>query len=86
MIAAEDDIVTCEDGHPLYRVRQTIPLHGARLRAADFERLDDQAQEPRFAEVVVKTCPHCGAPWLRGASFVQINVAGEWRPRKEQHG
>ncbi|MEQ8394999.1 hypothetical protein [Thalassobaculum sp.] len=57
-------IVTCENGHPLYRVAVDIyAVPDSCPRSDDLERIDPEAQEP-VKHLMIRPCPHCKAPWL----------------------
>jgi hypothetical protein len=56
------DIVKCEDGHPLYKLRSDIES-GAIIRSSMFEAIGD-AQPPQ-AEAAIKNCHICGKPWIK---------------------
>jgi hypothetical protein len=58
-------IVTCPDGHALYRATAPswVAMVGETPKSERFERIDAAAAEPvRFA--MIRTCPHCRKPWL----------------------
>lgn len=82
LMAFKGDIVTCEKGHQLYKVKQNV-LPGEPIKAKHLQRLTKDAQFPRN-NVAIKTECHCGAPWMRqkpDSQAAQVHFAdGEWRP------
>jgi hypothetical protein len=64
-----DDIVTCERGHPLYRITRPLDLSmGPPLVSAAFERISPRAEEPVRLTRIKGRCS-CGAQWLSAAGL-----------------
>lgn len=83
MIAHEDDIVTCERGHPLYRITRDVQA-GSVIRSDQFEALHPRAQEPRPLAVIWPCCPMCGTRWMAVIGlhgYRHIHFEDGWRPR-----
>lgn len=55
-LASPGDVVTCSEGHPVYRVMEPIRM-GERPRSSWFKRLDND-QPPAMG--VAPRCPKCG--------------------------
>lgn len=67
------DIVTCENGHELYKIIRDID-YGETMKADQFLPLGDDVQKPENG-VQFEPCK-CGAPWYRPA---QIHFKDGWR-------
>ena len=83
MIAREDDIVTCERGHPLYRITRDVP-HGAQMTASQFEAIHPRAQQPAPLVRIWANCPMCGTRWMAVGGIYgrrHIHFEDGWRPR-----
>lgn len=81
--AVEDDIITCERGHPLYRLVSDV-FKGAPLRAVEVERLDPRVEIPMRRSIIRGVC-HCGARWIGAPRDGEIGVnrihfEEGWRP------
>jgi len=80
LIAQPDDIVTCERGHPLYRITETI-YRTSIFRAKQFERINPRAQEP-IKYYAIRPC-YCGAIWYRSLGLNigrRVHFEEGWRP------
>lgn len=83
MIAHEDDIVTCERGHPLYRITRGFSV-GMLVRSDNFESINPRVAAPAPFSPIKKTCPRCGRPWViesRAGRIGHIHFEDGWRPR-----
>lgn len=83
VIARPGDLVTCPEGHVLYRVRNVLLRHSA-IRAADFKSAHPKMPEPRADKRDnMQPCADCGAVWWRfghdGVRF-QMHFSDGWRP------
>ena len=67
MPAKEGEIITCSNGHPLYRLRYDI-YSGEPMRASSLETVDERLPTPQFGSVV-PDCPECGAPVLQSGEL-----------------
>lgn len=82
VIAQPDDIVTCERGHPLYRITAPV-LDIFAPPSAAFEPIDPRAERPIKYTMIRGTC-HCGADWFRGRprhKLNQLHLEGGWSPQ-----
>lgn len=81
-IANVDDIVTCDRGHPLYRIAEPI-FNTWDLRPAQFESISPRATPPKEGTIIDCTC-RCGADWYLGRPMYwgtpQVHFEEGWRP------
>lgn len=83
IIARPDDIITCEKGHPLYRMVRDLSFPGA-LKVEDVEQISPRAPSPTEGRKVNPRCS-CGAYWFHwmpigmGQRCVQIHFEEGWR-------
>lgn len=78
MIAREDDIITCERGHPLYRITRDIEPREM-VRAEQFEAIHPKATPPVAGRTRTPRCPICGSLWFSLSG--RIHFEDGWRPR-----
>lgn len=55
--AVKGEIVTCENGHPIYKVLEDI-ISGQECRSTAFKGLNG-VPDPKEHELMPLTCPHC---------------------------
>lgn len=90
MIARENDIITCERGHPLYRITRDVPPF-SQFMVSQFERLHPRATEPAPAREM-RRCPMCNGAWFMLVSYGpsimgfratrhHFHFEDGWRPR-----
>jgi hypothetical protein len=80
LFAQENDIITCEGGHPLYRIKSDIPRQTAVLRSENFERIDEQMPEPIKNTLIEPKCQRCGTRWFKEElGFPRIHFEDGWR-------
>jgi hypothetical protein len=73
-------IVSCPNDHWLYRLRNDVHRM-APIKAADFEVIDDSAQDPQSG-MPIKPCPYCGAKFF---VIGRMHFAGvTWTPGEPQ--
>lgn len=80
VVALIGEIVTCENGHAIARVKEHI-FGRDRVRSSAFQPLrSDLTFEPGAA---VKPCPECGGRYIRAnGGGMQLHVGGKWRSRR----
>lgn len=81
VIARPGDLVTCPEGHTLYRVRSVL-IERTKIKPADFKSVRPDMPEPK-AKDAMALCPDCGGQWWRsghGAQF-QVHFSDGWRPK-----
>lgn len=76
LLARENDIVTCEAGHPVYRVTGDI-YRKDRVRASSFEGASTEIENPKKGTVIKMTCS-CGEPWLRVQNGYRLHLESGW--------
>jgi len=86
LIASEGDIVTCENGHQLYRITRDVP-QGAFLHTTQFQAIHESLNDPLPLTKIPMKCPDCSARWMKGGSsglslmhYFRVHFEGGWRP------
>lgn len=80
MTARAGEIVTCINGHALYRMVEDVN-DGGIFFSGRFEVVDGQAPKPVPYQMIVE-CPRCAAPWADWMpGVVRIHFSDGWRPR-----
>ena len=76
----EDDIITCERGHPVYRMARDRDT-GDHIMAADLESLVPSIPQPAPHRAATMHCPRCGQPVFRNTTLggIAFHFEDGWR-------
>jgi len=84
--AKPGELVTCPNGHELYRVRNVL-VRNVAVKASDFKSVHPDMPDPD-ARTAIKPCCVCGARFDRvvqdrGYPRFQMHFSDGWRPHVE---
>lgn len=84
IFARENDIITCERGHPLYRIASDL-YRGVFREVHAVEKISPRAPEPVQGVIIINRCA-CGARWRRTARWLdstarlyEVHFEDGWR-------
>lgn len=75
------DIVTCENGHQLYRAAMDLETDSPFLAPGQFIALHEVLTNPVRMEKY-PPCPFCSSAWIKWTDRTYVHFKDGWRPRK----
>lgn len=83
IFARENDIITCERGHPLYRITRDMMRNAYCFDTISFEPIGVGIPLTLRGTHVRQTCAKCGSAWVHGPDGllgnIEVHFEDGWR-------